>query len=52
MVLKYTKGRNVAIPRHSKMYPNWDIWLENIPSGNPVDEVSVDHVPTVAGRDT
>jgi hypothetical protein len=24
-----------SIPRHSKIYPNWD-WFENILSGNPV----------------
>jgi hypothetical protein len=24
-----------SIPRSSKMYPNWDFWFENIPSGNP-----------------
>jgi hypothetical protein len=23
------------IPRPSKIYPNLDIWFENIPSGNP-----------------
>jgi hypothetical protein len=23
------------ISRPSKIYPNWDFWLENIPSGNP-----------------
>jgi hypothetical protein len=22
-------------PRPSKIYPNWDFWFENIPSGNP-----------------
>jgi hypothetical protein len=24
-----------SIPRPSKIYPNLDIWCENIPSGNP-----------------
>jgi hypothetical protein len=24
-----------SIPRPSKIYPNWDIWNQNIPSGNP-----------------
>jgi hypothetical protein len=31
MVIKYTKTR------HSKIYPNWDFWFENIPSGNPAE---------------
>jgi hypothetical protein len=22
--------------RHSEIYPNWDFWFENIPSGTPV----------------
>jgi hypothetical protein len=22
-------------PRPSKMYPNYDVWYENIPAGNP-----------------
>jgi hypothetical protein len=25
-----------SIARHSKIYPNWDFWFENKPSGNPV----------------
>jgi hypothetical protein len=25
-----------SIPRPSKIYPNWYLWFENIPSGNPV----------------
>jgi hypothetical protein len=25
-----------SISRHSRIYPNWDFWFENIPSGNPV----------------
>jgi hypothetical protein len=24
-----------SLPMHSKIYPNWDFWYENIPSGNP-----------------
>jgi predicted phosphoadenosine phosphosulfate sulfurtransferase len=36
---KYSKlPRNTptfSIPRLSKMYPIWDFWNENIPSGNP-----------------
>jgi hypothetical protein len=27
-----------SIARTSKIYPNWDIWFENIPSGNPDGE--------------
>jgi hypothetical protein len=26
-----------SIPRWSKIYPNWDFWFENRPSGNPAD---------------
>jgi hypothetical protein len=43
--IKYTKGRYIDlvakklrkffVARHSKIYPNWDFWFENIPSGNP-----------------
>jgi hypothetical protein len=32
MIKKYT----FSIPRASKLYPNWNIWYENNPSGNPV----------------
>jgi hypothetical protein len=24
-----------SVPRPSKIYPNWDFWFEDIPSGNP-----------------
>jgi hypothetical protein len=24
-----------SVPKPSKTYPNWDLWFENIPSGNP-----------------
>jgi hypothetical protein len=34
---KWPKNKpNFSIPRPSKIYPNWDFWFENIPSGNPV----------------
>jgi hypothetical protein len=26
-----------SISRPSKIYPNWDFWFENIPSGNPAE---------------
>jgi hypothetical protein len=26
----------ISIARSSKIYPNLDFWVENIPSGNPV----------------
>jgi hypothetical protein len=29
-------NQHFFIPRPSKVYPNLDIWFENIPSGNPV----------------
>jgi hypothetical protein len=32
MVIKFT---NIVLARHSQIYPNWDFWFENIPSGNP-----------------
>jgi hypothetical protein len=25
----------LSIPRPSKIYPKWDFWFENKPSGNP-----------------
>jgi hypothetical protein len=39
MAAKYHK-RPLHIPTFSvlmlyKIYPNWDFWFENIPSGNP-----------------
>jgi hypothetical protein len=38
MAVKYSKrSLNIptfCIPRPSKIYPNWDFWLENTPSGN------------------
>jgi hypothetical protein len=30
MAIKYNK-----ITRPSQIYPKWDFWFENIPSGNP-----------------
>jgi hypothetical protein len=39
MVGKLTKlPQNIptsSIVRPSKIYPNWNFWFENIPSGNP-----------------
>jgi hypothetical protein len=32
MVIKYTR---FSIARPSKIYPNWNFWFENKPSGNP-----------------
>jgi hypothetical protein len=31
----FQKFPKFSIPSPSKMYPNWDFWFENIPSGNP-----------------
>jgi hypothetical protein len=40
MAIIYSKWvKNIptnSITRPSKIYPNWDFWYENIPSGNPV----------------
>jgi hypothetical protein len=33
MAIKYIQRS--AIARHSKIYPKWDFWFENIPSGIP-----------------
>jgi hypothetical protein len=33
MVIKYIPRFSKARP--SKIYPNWDFWFENKPSGNP-----------------
>jgi hypothetical protein len=27
-----------SIPKHNKIYPNWDFWFENKPSGNTVPD--------------
>jgi hypothetical protein len=39
MTVKYSKWpKNISafsILRPSKIYPNWDFWFENKPSGNP-----------------
>jgi hypothetical protein len=32
VTLKYT---NIFNRQALKIYPNWDFWFENIPSGNP-----------------
>jgi hypothetical protein len=37
MAGKLTKWTTPSIVRHSKIYPNWDFWFENLPSGNHVD---------------
>jgi hypothetical protein len=40
MAFKYSKWPHniptLTIKRPSKIYPNWDFWFENKPSGNPV----------------
>jgi hypothetical protein len=35
MATKYT---NISIARPFKIYPNWNVWFLNIPSGNPASE--------------
>jgi hypothetical protein len=35
MAIKYTNMATSSIARPSKIYPNWDFWFENVPSGNP-----------------
>jgi hypothetical protein len=35
MALLYSKITNISISRATKIYPNWDFWFQNIPSGNP-----------------
>jgi hypothetical protein len=36
MYFKWPKNiPTFSIPRPSKIYPHCDLWLENIPSGNP-----------------
>jgi hypothetical protein len=34
MTIKYMY-QYFSIPRLSKIFPNWDFWYENVPSGNP-----------------
>jgi hypothetical protein len=36
--LKYSKWPEKISTRPSKINPNWDVWFENKPSGNPVAE--------------
>jgi hypothetical protein len=33
-----------SIPRPSTIYPNWDFWSENKPSGNPGGDADVEKV--------
>jgi hypothetical protein len=35
MTITYTYQHFPFNERPSKIYPNWDFWLENKPSGNP-----------------
>jgi hypothetical protein len=35
MALKYIDNFQSRYVRPSKIYPNWDFWFENKPSGNP-----------------
>jgi hypothetical protein len=35
MVTKYTNQHMYSMARPSKIYPNYDFWFQNIPSGNP-----------------
>jgi hypothetical protein len=37
--VKYVGIPTFSILRPSKIYPNWDFWFENIPSGNPAFDV-------------
>jgi hypothetical protein len=38
MAIKYS---NIFYFKPSKIYPIWDFWFENIPSGNPATEFNV-----------
>jgi hypothetical protein len=60
-VSKYTQWTynipTCSIPRPSKIYPNWDFWYANIPSGNPDDyrsrktaSRSIKQKPSAEGR--
>jgi hypothetical protein len=47
--IKYTKlqlnasnGHKIYQHLPSKIYPNWDFWFENIPSGNPATTCPLD----------
>jgi hypothetical protein len=35
MAINYLHIPTSSVARPSKIYPNWDFWFENIPSGNP-----------------
>jgi hypothetical protein len=37
MVLKYSNIVHYKTLHTYKIYPNWDFWFENMPSGNPDD---------------
>jgi hypothetical protein len=39
MIIKYKK-QTFSFPRPFKIYPSWDFWFENKPSGNPVGKQS------------
>jgi hypothetical protein len=43
MAVKYTywslNRPTFIIARPSKIYPNWDFWFKNIPSGKPVLDI-------------
>jgi hypothetical protein len=51
MAVKWTKRPwNIpksSIARHSKNYPNFDFWFENIPSGNPARHLHVENIHRV-----
>jgi hypothetical protein len=39
MVIKYTQWPlEFSIPMPYKIYPRWDVWFENKPSGNPASD--------------
>jgi hypothetical protein len=38
MAVKYT---GITGPMPSKIYPNWDLWFENMPSINPEFHIAV-----------
>jgi hypothetical protein len=35
MAIEYKNIPTSFVARHSKIYPNWEFWFENKPSGNP-----------------
>jgi hypothetical protein len=40
IAIKYT---NIFLATPSKIYPNWDFWLENMPPGNPAAKYNTQH---------